>query len=461
MTDLSGIVPAARRLLCNNVFVESGIGAAGLKAITSSNYYGAAAAVVASFALSEVCRDEGFDPVVHLPSSPEFSGGQCAVRYSVSIRVNRANGSFTNTSHSCWGPINGFRIVENGGPDTGYVQCQSRGIESAPSSFPVWDFLTGGQAGGYLGERAVGYVVNSIVRIDGLPDDCGNPSGGDISIVGDPDAPIPSVSVDVDVPSIPGGPSFSAPLTLNSFRIEKLLGVDGPLVSFDLSGARVVIDFSSDPPDVYDPQGDIEDLQRRLRENTDDLEELLRAIRECTCNPDEEPERISLPFSMCGESAGLEYSDFLVLPSSVPDDAIAMFTESAIRGLVACDIVPVEGERTLLLSGMSTPETRVFFSPASVSPEIVSVLLIIEDQAPLTRRLYVLQGDQSEGKFGHVDFCLSSQAAASAGAFVWSSETYYRLPYPHAEGKIRLTLVPYISFSLYDTGERIPRSALI
>jgi hypothetical protein len=445
-------------MLCGNVFLEAGIGAAGLKALSSSNLYAAAGVAITSLALGEFCREDGFDPEVHASLPAPFTGGQCAVRYNLLIRVQRRNGTFTNTSHGCWGPINGFRLFEDGNPDSVYVQCQSRGIEASPSTAPVWDFLAGGQSGGFMGEAAVSYVITSISRQDGGADNCGNPPGSSPQIVGDPDAPLNPEPVEIPVPPSNGFPGFSVPLSITNFKIEKLLGVDGPLVSFDVGGVDLKIDFSKSPPEVEDGGDDLEDILRRIRDLNKDFEEILNQIKECACDQKPEFEQISLPFSMCGENPDLEFKQFQAKKGDFLPEDFAIFTESAMRGLSACPSSPYLLEESLILQGESSFGQRVFFTDSVIAPEIISVSISLEILQPELHRLFLLAGDQSEGKFGHLDFCLSSQVATSGGIFLWGLRNYFRLPHPHALGKIRVSLRPGLRFRLFDTGERIPPS---
>ena len=181
---------------------------------------------------------------------PPFAGGQCATAYTIDYSI-RAQNEFncsesirSNSTNPIMGPIGGWRLggtpVEYscGGPKTGYREFQVAGADgvfgnaaSSPGSL-LW----------------VEILSASVRRLDGLPDDCGDPPGPPIPPP-PPSNPRPTLP-DVDV-DFPGLPPISIPLTAVVGIVN--VNVDGRITvpvtvnaSFDLGGQSFDIDFNFD-----------------------------------------------------------------------------------------------------------------------------------------------------------------------------------------------------------------------
>ena len=107
------------------------------------------------------------DPVFSSPAP--FEGGQCeGVRYAVDLTItNNATGSSVTTIRNVGGPVIGLRTTQNGSTRT--IEL----VGTQPNGEPEVVFVTSGGAEPYPSA-----VINSVSRIDGEPDNCGNPGDG-------------------------------------------------------------------------------------------------------------------------------------------------------------------------------------------------------------------------------------------------------------------------------------------
>lgn len=120
-------------------------------------------------------------------SNPPFSGGQCPVFYDVTLlkNANLADGS----------PKPGYPdsiTVRGLGPVQGFIITQDPG-------FPEFIYVVFADGNDYAGnlntpdERFVNCAITNVVRVDGQPDDCGNP------LPPTPTPPQPSAPIDLPV----------------------------------------------------------------------------------------------------------------------------------------------------------------------------------------------------------------------------------------------------------------------
>lgn len=173
------------------------------------------------------------EPAPRFPPSVQFpKGGQCGcVAYRLQGYLTRttaaANLSFTTT---VWGPVIGFVPIETSVGRTGYsVRC--RGIATATCASGIVSVDIGsGDSGGTI----AGIVVTSIRRVDGQPDNCGDPRDDDpidwpptgIPVVGPPafyppdGGNLPDVSFSPIVvffkPELDANLNVNIPFTLNT-----------------------------------------------------------------------------------------------------------------------------------------------------------------------------------------------------------------------------------------------------
>ena len=143
-------------------------------------------------------------------SNPPFTGGQCPnIEYDVTVDFTLTNTSgFTiagpNTVRVL-GPVNGLVIVQPVTPGGENMQLR---VLARPITDPSLEFtvVTAASAGApWEGP----FSIQSIVRVDGLPDNCGNPNP---DLPGNPE-PSPEIPVDVPYDDADGNP-ITVPIVL-------------------------------------------------------------------------------------------------------------------------------------------------------------------------------------------------------------------------------------------------------
>jgi hypothetical protein len=364
--DLNSAVPALRSYLCQNVFISGGLAAAGYGSIARSLHpaVGLSAAAV-SLGLGALCADDGFVPNDHLPQPHPLTGGQCAVPYLVVATVQLTNFQVPGTrtvifssSPNVAGPVGGFSwtpfpLVDNGQPRFWSLSVldangNQRGMSNAANEVQQ--------------DTKPGTVINAnATRQDGQTGECGNLPGSTIEVIGDEDDVVPPGTIDFPSPS-PGGPSLTLPIA--NFRVEKLFGVDGPLVNFDVGGVTVKVDFGQSPPEVTEGS---DDLSRAISRIEDELEaqgdaiaegdqnleevlsylesiaQLLIQVRDCTCAPAVELESLWIPYVQCGvdESASEMMLQVQVPKDTVGSEQIQLLASSSELAVVGCEGHPV------------------------------------------------------------------------------------------------------------------------
>lgn len=136
-------------------------------------YYGSPFAVIynntvtspiVNKAMSKLC---GAPPPTLPP--PPFSGGQCeGVQYEVSVEWRQNEGNLIETTRIVWGTVKGFEPEEF---QTGWRMCIKAGGQFDPgvSNCNSVSFVNGSD------NPFSAYQITGVVRVDGQPDDCGDP----------------------------------------------------------------------------------------------------------------------------------------------------------------------------------------------------------------------------------------------------------------------------------------------
>jgi len=214
-----------------------------------------------------------------LPEPPQPLPGQCPVPYLVSYtlkrrnRLNCADATDVTNTRVVEGPINNFQLTT---PDT--ATCDFGGtpwIRFEVLAGPSQTLTLLESSGGNL--RWVSFQIDSIERVDGLPDDCGEipPSPPRQPIDQPPDSP-PIPRIDPDGNPLPpiifqprvgpiyigprgdlnipvtvnvGGPSFNVPI---SIPVNVNLPDFSPTISFGGNGGGA---GPGQPPEPGPPQG--------------------------------------------------------------------------------------------------------------------------------------------------------------------------------------------------------------
>lgn len=123
-----------------------------------------------------VCNNPPIDPYV-----PPFQGGQCPVKYNINYTSkDKPIDDVTRTVTAAkvvWGPVLGFSYVTDPGysrPNRFQVNCFGDGGLSAPLAAPVLLDVTS-SIYGTTRNPLFSVTINSVTRVDGLADNCGNP----------------------------------------------------------------------------------------------------------------------------------------------------------------------------------------------------------------------------------------------------------------------------------------------
>mgnify|MGYP003563682274 CR=1 FL=1 len=190
---------------------------------------GPAHGATGSYVCAPYHDEQGNDPG-QPPQPPPFTGGQCPVTYNVTYRLvsddgnSPGDGSFASCPNTL-GPISTqirevSGLVFGGIVDGGGVERCSRALSASVSNPRV--------------------EIQSVVRVDGLPDDCGDPPGTPATppIVGDP---------------YPWGVPEVEPLTgVPTFVDEPTSGPEG--ITINIDGGDINIPFSGDPGAIPPPR---------------------------------------------------------------------------------------------------------------------------------------------------------------------------------------------------------------
>lgn len=404
----------------------------------------------------------------------EFQGGQCVTLYNVNGMTSYdAYPDYPWVQNACWGPIEGVRIrtYTQGSFECGDVEVLHYGLGGSPSQTPQWQ-KPGGNAGGCGANAAIGYSVTSIARVDGLPDDCGDPppistgqmqEGYDSLEILDLDETTINYQTDIDFGGDVGIQTINMPFS--NFSVDQLFPFN---YSFDVGGKRYKVE--DDVLTEDDPEDSArKDNPRRLKNLQDAIDnavETLSEIEECVCNggSGNEIENVVIPVTVCDGNEGdktatKQFETLQVLKDSVTAALIEKFDNSAEEAIVGCESNNyVEQQNAMELYTASTTQgNEVIFTP-EIPPEVMSVVCEINSYNTLEIRLYKLAGEQSEAKFGFMHIAADQFNSGGDPQYLWTRQTYFRLPPRTKPIRLRISTKPGTNFTIWDTGERgIPR----
>jgi hypothetical protein len=312
----------------------------------------------------------------------------------------------------------------------------------------------------------------SFSKQSGGPDNCGNPPPIYVPSSGAPAKPYPPALSDpdgnpvlppVDFPSPyqpPGHdkpiylpvstPSVPIPLPI-SFPITVPISVGGVAVggiNIAFNGTFEISYSSSSPGGEVDLSG-IETSLTRIKTELDE-------VKACAClKPPAPPEVETLGVPILSTSeCSTESLPLSVERGALSPAVLSRFLKSAEAAVLGCRAkAPEQKEETLLFSGTSTLQALELYSPA-VSPEVISVRLRITNYSSGASREITTFPGTNQRKFGSLGW---SNAVGGAGPYqyVFDESTLFYLPPRAKNGYVRLLLKEGISFSLYDTGERL------
>lgn len=205
-----------------------------------------------------------------VPPKPTFTGGQCPEQYGVSIRYTYDPNPYYNQEDGdinivrVWGPITSFSMpISSPAGDSPYgpmrdliITCRG-GIGSPPVPSTTLTFPK------ITRFRTLTSVVMN--RLDGQPDNCGNPSSEH------PKTPVPSTVLNTTINVTSSSNSYNVPITIhypptNNYNLE--IDAGDIRLTFDFGG----VTFSSNPVynrinKNYDQSLDLGDEVTNLAQN--------------------------------------------------------------------------------------------------------------------------------------------------------------------------------------------------
>lgn len=392
-------------------------------------------------------------------SSPPWSGGQCPVDYDFTWdnywRPNQGLpvGLASTGKERVFGPVRQAELV--------YRDMGSRGKNVF---LLVVDRLRTSPTELNLGFTDADTTQQDfrVVRVDGLPDNCGNPptSGGSVitnNIEGDTinnENVIDNSNQTYIVPITFALSNFSGTINLpfSNVRIDSFL----PL-SFDLNAGGIRFGFGQGPDGVLRPKEVIPDLTEPAndRELLRQIQQVLKEVRECVCKPEVDMDLLFMP-TLQDESSCLIQTESLLVPrGSISETLFDKFVRTAVLAQEACSKkTPEQVPQELIYAASTTMDGRELFTP-KFGPEVVSLFLKITDVRPEGPRKIELYPASNQRKFGSVSFVLTTIAGGGDSIYVFDVETYIPVPRHAKDGRLRLLLKKGLSFEVYDTGERL------
>lgn len=188
------------------------------------------------------------------------------------------------------------------------------------------------------------------------------------------------------------------------------------------------------------------------------IEKVTENNQECNCCEIEQV-TVSL-FDGCNIDNGYPMFRDVIVPvlEGTGPQVQRMFDELAELRARECFSAPQNVSPSVIDSGQSTHETRVFYTP--IPSEIRSVVVIITGSLPASLNLYSTSASgEAQAKFGNIAQCVLSPgggyAQDSDPGWLWTRRTFYSVPVIGLESRVvRLSLQPGLSWVLYDSGER-------
>lgn len=417
----------------------------GLAKFTPQTSLIASGALVASLAL---CPSGASENAI-FGSPPGYTGGQCPVGYRTRVVgvVGRApgggGGSAIDEQRFGFGPIRLIQSPTNDG--TGLTNYRVQGADGQAIHAIRYGPSNGDE------------LALTVVRNDGLPDDCGNQSSEGGQIVSGPggDTLDPTTVVDNS------GDTLVIPVTVNMGGISNVINLPfsnfriGSLLPFRLLVNVGGVDFGFERK----PDGSNEPFPVSPDEEVDPrkYKELLEKIRQCVCNPPVELESFDIPFVESSVSCDLDSARVQVPKDSIPPSLSLSLLSSAQLASEAClSRTPEQLPENLLYSDMTTRDRLEIFTP-EIDPEVFSLRIRITDQSGFSLPKISTYPSANQYKYGSVAFVLDGIDGGGDYLYVFDKDTYYQLPTRAKKGRLRVLFSEGLAFQVWDTGERVSK----
>lgn len=404
-----------------------------------------AGALLAALAL---CPSSGSDSSL-FGQPPPFSGGQCGGTYDIWTQFGPLGGppNPANVSGSVVGPIAIFEEIFLPSPLGGrqYGVRVMGATDSVPREIGF----------GFREGQVTKYFVE-FRRQGGLIDDCGSLPRGPgqvVTNINNGDTINSSTVVDnrdqktvIPVSFSLGGISNTLNLEFGNVIIKSLL----PLTfNIDIGGStfgfRENPDGTVEPTETNPDPGGVKD----------NIEKLLKEIKECVCKPDVDLDLLFLPVVDAAQSCDIQTLSLLVPKGSVSPSSERVIEETAQLARKACKEKEVKQlpEEQIFAATVVIGGAEIF--TGEIKPEVVSLRVRIDgfDEELLSK--ITLYPDSNQRKFGSVAFVTNSVQGGGDYIYVFDSDTYVPLPKRGKNGKLRILFKPSVSFRVFDTGERL------
>jgi len=437
----------AKTVLCSAVF---GAGAyaiggrlLGAAALTPPTALATAGALMVALAACPTSANQG--DIFGQP--PAFSGGQCDAVYlfewdliSNGVLMPNQGGFFRGPADTISAPYTN-NTGGNGGAFRNGVPVQGGFLASYGSVGQPFS-LSGG--------------MKNLRRQDGGSDNCGN-----APVVGGQVISNTTTGDTIDNSTVENNENYTTviPVLFNAGGINNTINLSfGPIEIESLFPIRFNIDVGGIGFKFKQkPNGDLEpDFSNPDKELPDDkLQKLLKEIKACVCEPAPQLDMLMLPTVSMEAPCQFRTEELLVPRGSVSSEEYGRFLDTAALALGECErINVVQLEESAIYSATTTQDGRELFT-GLINPEVVSLILRITAITESGPDLISLYPAANQRKFGSVSFVTDGVEGGGDYIYVFDVETYIPLPLRGKQGRLRLLLKRGLSFSVYDSGERI------
>lgn len=377
---------------------------------------------------------------------PLIAGGNCPTGYQVTTQGRISGGPFRE-SKFMRGPLKASNLPISPGV-TNYR------ISSSDDASVISINLS---------ESAGDGVATTVVRNDGLPDNCGDVGGSPGQIISNT-----TTGDTIDNSKVENNSNYNTVIPV----LVNVGGINGTL-NLNFGGIKIdslfPLNFDMDIGGVRFKFGEDEDGNVRIKPSNPDktsddrkgeefnqkLYDLIKEIKECACKPDVDMDMLFVPFATEETNCAIGTLDLLIPKGSVGPREVLSLQESAKLASEKCkENRIVQFEPSLITSATITRGGAEFFSP-KIKKSVMSVRIKITGFNEAILPKITVYPDSNQRKFGSISYCLNGYQGGGDYIYVFDTDTYFPLPIRAKEGIIRVLFKPGTSFEIWDTGERI------
>lgn len=419
---------------------------------------------------SPACQPPQYPPLPPPGIGLPIKGGQCFAFYRVTVvyRITNADSCQVVASGTDQAVVRGPLSFITESTNQATTNCAGPTATVIKNEYLVVLNGTGGREASFGGGwPALGdyCYVQSVVRLDGQPDNCGDgpiipypnppkpipypdpPRDPD----GNPYVPSPDPPIYLPIPTGPGLPPIVIPIGIGplilspniSFPISVPISISGSIVGYGIIAIDGSVTF------IFNGEGiPLDEIFRRLKR-----------IEECACagepGPPVEIENLLLPVLPASPSTGCDSETITleVKKGTYTPEKAAKVTRTITEAVEGCKAKNPEQKQ----------ETRLGFGSVEGLPQ--EQFVAIPDKAVYSLRIRMTSWTKAaspitqfaaanQRKFG---FVAVSNASGRSGdpVYIYDEETYIVLPKSPGTRYLRLLLATGTSWEVYDTGERV------